>query len=40
MSETVNYLLKLHREGRIDDNALNKAFNALQPTSSQNEPAV
>ena len=30
MSE-VDYLLNLHKEGRIDDSALNKALNVLQP---------
>ena len=29
MSE-IDYLLNLHKEGRIDDSALNKALNILQ----------
>ena len=29
----VDYLLNLHREGRIDDSALNKALNELQSTT-------
>ena len=32
MSE-VEYLLNLHKEGKIDDSALNKALNALQSTT-------
>ena len=31
MSSEIVYLLKLHKEGTIDDSALNKALNALQP---------
>ena len=39
------YLLKLHKEGTIDDSALNKALNALQPPTQnrlvgQDEPQV
>ena len=39
------YLLNLHKEGKIDDSALNKALNALQPSTQnrlvgQDEPLV
>ena len=39
------YLLNLYKEGEIDDSALNKALNALQPSTqnrfvSQDEPPV
>ena len=39
------YLLKLHKEGTIDDSALNKTLNALQPPTQnrlvgQDEPPV
>ncbi|MCU7801539.1 MAG: hypothetical protein KZQ70_15750, partial [gamma proteobacterium symbiont of Lucinoma myriamae] len=37
MSETVQKLLKLYENGVIDDNALNKALNALQPPSAPKE---
>ena len=30
----VEYLLTLHKEGKIDDSALNKALNVLQPTKT------
>ena len=30
----VEYLLNLHKEGKIDDSALNKALNVLQPTKT------
>ena len=35
MSLEITYLINLHKEGKIDDNALNKALNALQPTPAQ-----
>ena len=41
MSSEITYLINLHKEGKIDDNALNKALNALQPTPAQTtEPDV
>ena len=35
MSAEITYLINLHKEGKIDDSALNKALNALQPASAQ-----
>ena len=35
MSSEITYLINLHKEGKIDENALNKALNALQPTPAQ-----
>ena len=35
MSADIAYLINLHKEGKIDDNALNKALNKLQPASTQ-----
>ena len=35
MSAEIAYLINLHKEGKIDDNALNKALNTLQPASTQ-----
>ena len=35
MSAVITYLIRLHKEGKIDDNALNKALNALQSTPTQ-----
>ena len=35
MSVEITYLINLHKEGKIDDSALNKALNALQPASAQ-----
>ena len=29
------YLINLHKEGKIDDSALNKALNTLRPASAQ-----
>ena len=45
MSSEIVYLLNLHKEGIIDDSALNKALNALQPSTQnrlvgQDEPPV
>ena len=34
-SSEITYLIHLHKEGKIDDNALNKALNALQSTPIQ-----
>ena len=34
-SSDKTYLIHLHKEGKIDDNALNKALNALQSTPTQ-----
>ena len=35
MSAEITYLTNLHEEGKIDDSALKKALNALQPASAQ-----
>ena len=35
MSADIAYLINLHKEGKIDDNALNKALSTLQPASTQ-----
>ena len=35
MSAEITYLINQHKEGKIDDSALNKALNALQPASAQ-----
>ena len=35
MSAEITYLINLHKKGKIDDSALNKALNALQPASAQ-----
>ena len=35
MSSEITYLINLHKEGKNDDSALNKALNALQPTPAQ-----
>ena len=35
MSVEITYLINLHKEGKIDDSALNKALNALQPASAE-----
>ena len=35
MSADIAYLINLHKEGKIDDNALNNALNTLQPASTQ-----
>ena len=35
MSTEITYLINLHKEGKIDDSALNKALDALQPASAQ-----
>ena len=45
MSSEIVYLLNLHKEGKIDDSALNEALNALQPPTQnrlvgQDEPPV
>ena len=45
MSSEIVYLLNLHKEGKIDDSALNKALNALQPSTQnrlvgQDEPSI
>ena len=45
MSTEIVYLLNLHKDGKIDDSALNKALNALQPSTQnrladQDEPPV
>ena len=34
MSAKIKYLKNLHKEGKIDDSALDKALNALQPTQT------
>ena len=39
-SAEIKYLINLHKEGKIDDNALNKALNTLRPASDvQKEPS-
>ena len=35
MNSNIMYLLSFHEEWKIDDSALNKTLNALQPTSTQ-----
>ena len=35
MSAEITYLIHLHKEGKIDDNAFKKALNALQSTPTQ-----
>ena len=34
VSAEIKYLINLHKEGKIDDSALDKALNALQPTQT------
>ena len=40
MSADIAYLINLHKKGKIDDNALNKALNTLQPASTQTKSDV
>ena len=40
MTEQIEYLINLHKEGKIDDSALNKALNALKESSVQDDTTL